>query len=113
MSIMRVVSYLIASILLFFGVVFIIASTTPGKIYRLPVGLILTGASIAIFYMLLKPKPKIYKIEVTWQPSGEIAVEALTCPKCGAPLPKPKPGQEYLKCPYCGATIKLVEKPIW
>lgn len=34
---------------------------------------------------------------------------ALRCVKCGAPLPQPPPGAEYIKCEYCGYTQKVVD----
>jgi len=34
---------------------------------------------------------------------------ALKCVKCGAPLPEPKPGSEYIACEFCGYTQKIVD----
>ncbi len=34
---------------------------------------------------------------------------ALRCTTCGAPLPKPQPGEEWVKCEYCGFLNKLVD----
>ncbi|RLE92779.1 MAG: hypothetical protein DRN04_09290 [Thermoprotei archaeon] len=109
----KLVLSLIGAVLLFLGVVFIIASAAPGKVYRLPIGVLLTVVSLALFYLAFKPRPRIYEVKVTWSPGGKLSVEEFRCPKCGADLPPPKPGQEYIECPYCGATIKIVEEPLW
>ena len=34
---------------------------------------------------------------------------ALRCTNCGAPLPKPEPGEEWVKCEYCGFLNKVVD----
>jgi len=33
----------------------------------------------------------------------------LKCTKCGAPLPEPKPGSEYVTCEFCGYTQRVVD----
>ena len=101
----------IASI--FLGFIFTVAAFTPGKIYRLFVGIPLLLAGFGLIFYLLKPEPKILTVSVRWDPSGKVVVEELKCPYCGAPLPEPEPGEEYLKCTYCGKTVKIVEEPIW
>ncbi len=102
---------LVAIVLIGLGALFTIASAA--KTYRLAIGIPLLLAGIAISAYLLKPKPQIVELKVSWDPSGRIAVEELKCPYCGASLPAPEPAQEYIKCGYCGKTIKLVEEPRW
>lgn len=34
---------------------------------------------------------------------------SLRCTTCGAPLPKPEPGEEWVKCEYCGFLNKIVD----
>lgn len=36
-------------------------------------------------------------------------VTALRCTTCGAPLPRPQPGEEWIKCEYCGFLNKIVD----
>ena len=62
---------------------------------------------------VLKSKPKIVEVRVTWSLSGKIILKELKCPKCGANLPLPKLGKDYIKCPYCGTIIRIVEEPKW
>ncbi|MGC9012234.1 hypothetical protein [Thermogladius sp.] len=33
----------------------------------------------------------------------------MRCSNCGAPLPQPKPGEEYVRCEYCGYWNKIVD----
>ncbi|MCD6457257.1 MAG: hypothetical protein J7K82_00275 [Thermoproteales archaeon] len=102
-----------ASILVLTGLIFTIAAFTPGKTYRLFIGVPLLAAGLGIVIYALKPEPKILTISVKWDPSGKIITEELKCPYCNAPLPPPKPGADIIKCPYCGKTIKITEEPIW
>ncbi|HDD64477.1 MAG: hypothetical protein B6U94_07300 [Thermofilum sp. ex4484_79] len=115
MSAKKFLSGALGLFLIGLGAIFIIASTVPGKSYRLMIGVALSALSLPLLYFAFKPTPKIvkYEVKVSWDPSGKLAVEELRCPKCGATLPPPKPGDEYVKCQYCGAVIKLVEEPIW
>ena len=103
-------------ILIFFslGTIFLIASFKPGREYRLGISTIFYIIAIILSTCLLKTRsPKIMKVSVEWSPSGRIALEKLKCPNCGASLPMPKPGEDYVKCPYCGITIKITEEPKW
>jgi len=34
---------------------------------------------------------------------------ALRCTNCGAPLPKPQPGEDWVRCEYCGFLNKIVD----
>jgi len=36
-------------------------------------------------------------------------MEALKCVNCGAPLPEPKEGEEYVKCEFCGYVNRISE----
>ena len=97
-------------VLLFLGAVFLIASVA--NPYRLVVGIPLIGVGTLLVVYPLR-RPKILEVRVSWDPSGKLAVQEFKCPYCDAPLPAPKPGQEFIKCPYCGKTIKIVEEPLW
>ena len=112
-TITRIILTIISLPLLGLGLLFIIAAFNPGYEYRLIIGSISTLIALAILYIAHKPQPKIMEVKVTWEPSGKLKTQELTCPYCRAPLPPPKPGQEYIKCPYCGKTIKITEEPIW
>ncbi|RLE68041.1 MAG: hypothetical protein DRJ43_06280 [Thermoprotei archaeon] len=97
--------------LLGLGALFLIASLA--RFERILVGAPLLVCGFILAYRLLKPRPQVLEVKVSWDPSGKLAVEELKCPYCGASLPAPEPGQEYIKCKYCGRTVKLVEEPIW
>jgi len=38
---------------------------------------------------------------------GEYTMSELKCVHCGAPLPEPKEGQEYITCEFCGYTNRI------
>ncbi len=111
MEIKKIALFIIASILLLLGAIFLIASIVRPE--RIIIGGILFGGGIALAIYASKSKPQIVELKVSWDPSGKLTTEELKCPYCGATLPPPKPGQEYIVCPYCGRTIKLIEEPKW
>ena len=107
----RVILGLVSVVLLGLGAIFVIASAV--NPYRLLIGIPLMAGGLAVAYRVLKEKPQIVEVKVSWDPSGKLLVEELKCPYCGASLPEPKPGQEFIKCRYCGRTVRLVEEPRW
>jgi len=102
---------ILSAVLLVLGALFLIAALARPE--RVLVGAPLLAVGALLAYRLAKPRPQILEVKVSWDPSGRLAVEQLKCPYCGAPLPEPKPGQEYIKCKYCGRVAKLVEEPRW
>lgn len=38
---------------------------------------------------------------------------SLRCTHCGAPLPQPKKGEEYVKCDYCGYLNRVVDSQVY
>jgi len=101
------------SVLFSLGIIFLIASFKPGREYRLGISATLFIIGTLLSIRLLKSRPKVVKVSVEWSPSGKTALEEIKCPNCGATLPMPEPGQDYVKCTYCGTIVKIVEEPKW
>jgi len=122
MSAGKIVGYIIAAILIFFGVLFIWAAFSPeGETGWILVGVVSVAIGLGIIALVKfrEPKPAqppqeiIQKIDL----SGEIEMETLKCQKCGGELQKDsitvKEGAVFISCPYCGSAYQLVEEPKW
>ena len=122
MSGIKIVGYIIAAILIFFGVLFIWGAFSPeGETGWVIIGIVTAGIGLGIiaFIRLREPKPAqppqeiIQKIDL----SGDMEMEKLKCKECGAELEKEsitvEAGAILIDCPYCGSTYQMVEEPKW
>lgn len=119
MSAGRVIGYIAAAILIFFGVLFIWGAFSPqGSTGWILVGVISVAAGLGLIWLVRKrtkqePTQIIQKIEL----SGEIGLDKLTCRNCGGTLGsddiKMVAGAPVVSCPYCGSSYQLSEEPKW
>jgi predicted RNA-binding Zn-ribbon protein involved in translation (DUF1610 family) len=123
MSTGKIIGYILAAILLFFGVLWLLSAfsaetASPGG--RLLVGglLVLIGLGIIVALRLREPKPE-QQVTIRQQIDigGDVEMESLQCRSCGAQLDKSAitvaEGAVIVSCPYCGATYQIVEEPKW
>ena len=119
---MKTIGYIVAGILIFFGVLFIWGAFSPqGEPGWIIIGIITAGIGLGIiaFIRLREPKPDqppqeiIQKIDL----SGDVGLEKMKCQNCGAELDKDsitvKEGAIFVSCPYCGTAYQMVEEPKW
>ena len=122
MSTGKIIGYIVAAVLIFFGVLFIWGAFSPeGEVGWILVGVIsvVIGLGILVLVRLREPRPAqppreiIQKIDL----SGDIDLETLKCQKCGGELQKDsitvKEGAVFISCPYCGSAYQMVEEPKW
>jgi hypothetical protein len=123
MSTGKIIGYILAGIVLFFGVLWLLSAFSPDTLDpggRLLVGglLVLVGLGIIVAIRLRQPKPK-QEVVVHQQIDigGDVEMEALKCQSCGAQLDKSAislaEGAVVVTCPYCSATYQIVEEPKW
>jgi DNA-directed RNA polymerase subunit RPC12/RpoP len=122
MSTGKIIGYIVAGILIFFGVLFLWAAFSPeaNPAGRLLVGglLVVIGLGIVFAVRMREPKPK-QEITIRQQidVGGDVEMEALKCESCGAQLDKSAIGMAQgavmVTCPYCSATYQIVEEPKW
>jgi DNA-directed RNA polymerase subunit RPC12/RpoP len=118
----KIIGYIVAAILMFFGVLFIWAAFSPeGEVGWIFVGVISVAIGLGIIALIKfrEPKPAqapqeiIQKIDL----SGDVELETLKCQKCGGELQKDsisiKEGAIFISCPYCGSAYQMVEEPKW
>ena len=123
MSTGKIIGYILAAIILFFGVIWLLSAFSaeaPDPGGRLLVGgiLVVLGLGIIVAIRLREPKPK-QEVVITQQIDigGDVDMEALKCESCGAQLDKSaislQEGAVVVTCPYCDATYQIVEEPKW
>lgn len=113
---MKVIAYAIAGALGVLGFVFVVGSQ--GMIARLAVGAVLFAAGIALVVAVrLRPKVVEHRVVQKIDLSGAVAVQDLTCRKCGASLSQDalavRAGAVFVSCRYCDASYQLEEAPKW
>ncbi len=123
MSAGRILAYLAAAVLLFFGVLFIWGAFSPQAAGQgggwIAVGLLMVAMAFLLIWLATRRKAAegttqiIQKIDL----SGDINLEKLSCRNCGGALTadnvKMVAGAPVVSCPYCGTSYQLAEEPKW
>ena len=112
MELKTVLGGIAVAVLLFFGVIFALASVY--AVSRLIVaGLLFIVAFGIAFYVFRKPKTIVQQFEV----SGDMKAVSIKCPNCSGSIDpnsiKIVDGVPYATCPYCGHRFEVTEEPKW
>ena len=117
----RVIAYIAAAILIFFGVLFVWGAFSPdGSVGWILVGVVSIAAGLGLIWLTgrrarqaAQATTVVQKIEL----SGEVNLEKMTCRNCGGTLSseniKVITGAPYVNCPYCNTSYQLNEEPKW
>lgn len=121
---MKIIAYIAAAILIFFGVLFIWSAFSPNS--TSPGGVILTGViSVGIGFGLIwfasrkKPETQANSQNVTLKIDlpANVNLDTLKCQSCGGVLTMDNiqmvAGAPVVNCPYCKTTYQLTEEPKW
>lgn len=118
----KVISYIFAAILIFFGVLFIWGAFSPqGQVGWIFIGAISVAIGFGLIWFVGRRKP------VATNGNGEVTMkidlpanvnlDTLKCKSCGGDLSsdniKMVAGAPVVTCPYCGTTYQLTEDPKW
>jgi len=123
MSAGKLIAYIFAAILIFFGVLFIWATFSPdGQLGWLVVGVISVGIGFGIIWFTRRRKEEFggingegvsLKIDLP----GDVNLDSMKCQSCGGSLTmdniKMVAGAPVVSCPYCNTTYQLTEEPKW
>ncbi len=121
MSALKVIGYIAAAILIFFGVLFIWgAFGSTSRPEWICVGAVSVGIGFGLLWFAGRKKPAeageqnvTLKIDL----SGDVNLDTLKCQFCGGALTtdniKMVAGAPMVTCPYCGTTYQLTEEPKW
>lgn len=110
-----VIGGIAAAVVIFFAVIFAVASSYDQNRLYTSIILFVIGLAIVvgIYFITRTPKTVIQKVEM----SGEMKAAQIKCPNCGGSINaseiKIVQGVPYVKCPYCGTTFEVTEEPKW
>jgi Na+/melibiose symporter-like transporter len=120
MSAGRIIAYIGAAILIFFGIMFIWATFNPnGQAGWLVVGLISVGIGFVLIYFASRrpaqttPDNITYKVDLP----ANVNMDTLKCKSCGGTITpeniKMVAGAPVVTCPFCNTSYQLTEEPKW
>ncbi len=117
---MKTVAYILAAILIFFGVLFIWgAFGAQGQPAWIVVGLISAGIGLVIIYFASR-KPKVEgatNVTLKVDLPANVNMDSLKCKSCGGVLTaeniKVVNGAPMVTCPYCHTVYQITEEPKW
>lgn len=120
MSAVKIIAYIAAAILIFFGVLFIWGAFSPtGSTGWIVIGLISVGIGLAlIFWAARRPAAATQQnVTVKIDLPGGVEMDTIKCKSCGGVITseniKLVAGAPVVTCPYCGTTYQLTEEPKW
>jgi predicted membrane protein len=109
----KVVVYLVAAVLVFFGLVFMISYNL--GISNFIIGLVFVVIAIVSLFAIRERKP--VEIRQTVTVTGPVKVVPVKCPNCGALVDPLKAqvieGKPYVTCDHCGNKFEISEEPTW
>lgn len=120
---MKVIAYIAAAILIFFGVLFVWgAFSVEGSPGWIPVGIVSIIMGFVIIWFTNRSKPASSNgsgQNITYQVDlpANVNLDTIKCQSCGGALTSDNismvAGAPVVKCPYCGTTYQLTEDPKW
>ncbi len=121
MSAGKIIAFIAAAILLFFGVIFIWGAFSPnGQTGWILVGLVSVAIAFGIiFFAARRPAGAAGGQNVTLKLDlpANVNLDSLKCRSCGGSLTtdniKMVAGAPVVTCPYCHTTYQLTEDPKW
>ena len=122
MSIGKVIAYISAAILIFFGVLFIWGAFSPqGTPGWIIIGLITIVLGFGILWLAgrvrVSPADRSSEVSLKLDLPGEVKLDSLKCQSCGGVLSSKHitmvAGAPIVNCPYCGSSYQLTEQPKW
>ena len=123
MSAGKIIAYIFAAILIFFGVLFFWATFSPeGQIGWLLVGVISVGIGFGLIWFTGRKRPadstsQGNNVTLNIDLPGDVNLDTMKCKSCGGVLTMDAiemvAGAPVVSCPYCNTTYQLTEEPKW
>jgi hypothetical protein len=118
---MKIVGYIVAVILIFFGVLFIWGAFSPqGSPGWILVGLVSVGIGLVIIFYASRKTTQSgagENITLNIDLPGNVKMDSLKCKSCGGTLTSADiqmiAGAPVVTCPFCKSTYQLTEEPKW
>jgi len=116
----KIIGYIAAAILIFFGVLFIWgAFSANGQPGWIPIGVVTVLIGFGIIWLASRSKPSQAGSTTTLQIDlpANVNLDSLKCQSCGGVLKTENitmvAGAPVVSCPYCQTTYQLTEEPKW
>lgn len=119
----KIIAYIAAAILIFFGVLFIWGAFSPsGSSGWIPVGVISVGIGLGLIWLAGRQKPADLQagptnVNLKIDLPANVKLDTMKCKSCGGDLTmdniKMVAGAPVVNCPYCNTTYQLTEEPKW
>jgi Na+/melibiose symporter-like transporter len=122
MSAIKIIAYIAAAILIFFGVLFIWGAFSPdGSPSWIVVGLISVAIGFGLIWFAAKRISSVASgdnnVTLKIDLPANVNLDTLKCKSCGGVLSmdniKMIAGAPVVNCPYCQTTYQLTEEPKW
>ena len=121
MSAGKIIAYIFASILIFFGILFIWATFSPdGQMTWLIVGIISVGIGFGVIWFTSRKSTipgEGTDVSIKLDLPGDVNLDSMKCNSCGGSLTmdsiKMVSGAPVVNCPFCNTTYQLTEEPKW
>lgn len=122
MTAIKIIAYIGAAILIFFGVLFIWGAFSPdGSVGWIPIGLISVGIGFGLIWLASRSKPSTQaageNVTLKIDLPANVNLDTLKCKSCGGSLTMDDiqmvAGAPVVNCPYCHTTYQLTEDPKW
>lgn len=122
MSAIKIIAYIAATILIFFGVLFIWgAFSSDGSIGWIPIGLISVGIGFGLIWFASRQRSTSQEaaknITLKIDLPSNVSLDTMKCQSCGGALTTDNitmiAGAPVVNCPYCQTTYQLTEDPKW
>lgn len=118
----KIIAYLAAAILIFFGVLFIWGAFSPqGSTGWIAIGLISVVIGMVLIWLAGRSKPAAASagenVTLKIDLPANVNMDTLKCQSCGGELKMENiqmiAGAPVVNCPYCHTTYQLKEEPKW
>lgn len=122
MNAIKIIAYIAAGILIFFGVLFIWGAFSPqGQAGWIVVGLVSVAIGFGLIWFASRRRAAEYTgsgdVTLKVDLPANVNLDKLKCQACGGVLSpediKMVAGAPVVSCPYCGTTYQLTEEPKW
>ena len=117
----KVIAYIAAGILIFFGILFIWGAFSPqGNPGWIGIGLVSVLVGFGLIWLAGRSKPEVSSnqpVNLKIELPGSVTLDTLKCKSCGGSLSaeniKMIAGAPVVTCPYCDSSYQLTEEPKW
>jgi hypothetical protein len=120
MQAIKIIAYIAATILIFFGVLFIWGAFDPaGSVSWILIGIISVAIGFGLIWFGARQKPASQENQVTLKVDlpANVSLDTMKCKSCGGALTpenvKMVAGAPVVSCPYCNTSYQLTEEPKW